>query len=47
MSPLALDDRIAQYLELARIADSLLVAHEPEPSSDDPVVVRDDQYLEH
>ena len=47
MSPLALDDPVTRYLELALAADTVLVAHEPACMPDGPGVVSDDQYGEH
>jgi len=47
MSPFALDDPVSRYLELAQVADTVLVAHEREHLPDGPTVVSDDQYGEH
>lgn len=46
MAPSA-DDRVEQYVALARVADTILVAHAPVSIPDDVSTITDDQYVEH
>ena len=44
--PTSTDDRVEVYLELARAADTILVAHVPAPVPDGGATVTEDQFVE-